>query len=55
MVTQINDTFRLQKGLRLKDRLSPLLFNSALAHAIIKVQYKQESLELNGSSAAVVR
>ena len=46
--------FPIRNGFKQGDALSPLLFNSALAYAIRRVQVIQDGWKLNGAHQLVV-
>jgi len=50
----LSDIFPIRNGLKQGDAVSPLLFNSALKHAIRRVQVNQSSLKLNDTQQLLV-
>jgi hypothetical protein len=50
----LSDSFLIQNGLKQGDAVSPLLFNFALACAIMKIQENQVGLKLNGTQQQLV-
>jgi hypothetical protein len=50
----LSDMFRIKKGLKKGDALSPLFLNFTLAHTIRKVQAKPVGLKLNGTHQLLV-
>jgi hypothetical protein len=50
----LSDTFRIKNGLKHGVDLSPLLFNFASEHAIMKVQENQQELEFSGTPQFLV-
>ena len=48
------DVFHIINGLKLKDALSPLLFNFALEYGIKEFQVKEDGLKLNSTHTLLV-
>jgi hypothetical protein len=46
--------FPTRNGLKQRDPLSPLLFNSGLEYAIRRVQVNQDRLKLNGTHQILI-
>ena len=52
--THLCEIFPITKGLKQEDRLSPLLFNSALGCAVKNVQVNHDGFKLNGTYQRLV-
>ena len=50
----MSDRFPIRNGLKQGDALSPMLFNFALEHAIMRVQVNQDGLKPNGTHQILV-